>query len=57
MEREAPSETRSMGARERAGKKVSKEGAKAEVLIGPRQYQVGQGVQAVPWGGSSGCSM
>ena len=57
MEREAPSEARSMGTGEGAWKKVSKEGTKAEVLIGPRQYQVGQGVQAVPWGGSSGCSM
>ena len=57
MERKAPSKARAMGAREGPGKEVSKKGAKAEVRVRPRQYQVGQGVQAAPWGGSSGCSM
>jgi hypothetical protein len=57
MERKAPGEARGMGAGEGAGKEVAKKGTEAEILIWPRQYQVGQGVQAVPWGGSSGCSM
>ena len=57
MERKAPGKARGMGAGEGPGKEVSKKGAKAEVLIWPRQHQVGQGVQAAPWGGSSGCSM
>jgi hypothetical protein len=57
MERKAPGEARGMGAGERAGKEVTKKGTEAEILVWPRQYQVGQGVQAVPWGGSSGCPM
>ena len=57
MERKAPGKAGGMGAGKGSGKEVSKKGAEAEVLIWPRQYQVGQGVQAAPWGGSSGCSM
>lgn len=57
MERKAPGEPWGMGPRKGTGKKVPEKGAKAEVRVRPRQYQVGQGVQAAPWGGSSGCSM
>lgn len=57
MERKAPGKARGMGAGEGPGKEIPKKGAKAEIRIWPRQYQVGQGVQGAPWGGSSGCSM
>lgn len=57
MERKALGEPWGMRAGEGTGKEIPEKGAEAEVRVRPRQYQVGQGVQAAPWGGSSGCSM